>query len=92
MEVEEGEDGASVKKGKGKKKSAGWKGKVKGSKGGLVAAGEKEMTVEVSDSRVVALAFKVVWDDQRGWMTFVRVYSGKSRRVLLDSSRPSLRS
>jgi len=92
MEVEEGEEGAGSKKGKGKKKSVGWKGKVKGSKGGLVAVGEKEMTVEVSDPRVVALAFKVVWDDQRGWMTFVRVYSGESRRVFLRLPRPAFRS
>lgn len=73
MEVAEGEEG----KGGKKKKVPGWKGKIRGSKA-LISAGERELTVEVTDPRVVALAFKVVWDDQRGWMTFVRVYSGWS--------------
>jgi translation elongation factor EF-G len=67
--------GGAAKKGA---KKGGWKGKAK--KGGAVAMneGEQEKTVEVDDSRVCALAFKVVWDDQKGWMTFVRVYSGSS--------------
>lgn len=71
-------------KGKGGKKkgSPGWKNKIKGSKG-LVNLKEREMEVEVGDRRLVALAFKVVWDEMRGWMTFVRVYSGSSLAFLL---------
>ncbi|KAG6856341.1 hypothetical protein H0H87_005459 [Tephrocybe sp. NHM501043] len=35
------------------------------------------------------LAWKVAWDKKRGWMTFVRVYSGKVTRqsVVLNTSR-----
>jgi elongation factor G len=68
-----------VPAGKGGRKKAppSWKGKTKGSKTQIAAAEvEKALPVLVEDKRCVALAFKVVWDDQRGWMTFVRVYSG----------------
>lgn len=34
-------------------------------------------TVPPNDSRTQLLAWKVGWDKQRGWMTFVRVYSGE---------------
>ncbi|THH14890.1 hypothetical protein EW146_g5504 [Bondarzewia mesenterica] len=40
-------------------------------------------------SPVRALAWKVAWDKKKGWMTFVRVYSGTMTRqsVLMNSSR-----
>lgn len=67
----------------GKKKAPIWKGKTKGNKTQLAAYEmDKSLPVEVKDKRCVALAFKVVWDDQRGWMTFVRVYSGTSLFLL----------
>ncbi|KAF8914008.1 P-loop containing nucleoside triphosphate hydrolase protein [Gymnopilus junonius] len=41
------------------------------------------------NSPVQLLAWKVNWDDKRGWMTFVRVYSGKLTRqtVLINTNR-----
>ena len=33
---------------------------------------------EYSDAPVRFLAWKVAWDKRRGWMTFIRVYSGES--------------
>jgi elongation factor G len=38
-----------------------------------------EHPVQQNNSPVRLLAWKVSWDDKRGWMTFVRVYSGKIR-------------
>lgn len=70
----ESDEGASGKK--TKKGGAGWKGKTRGNKALAVNKDKIETSVAVSDPRVVALAFKVVWDEMRGWMTFVRVYSG----------------
>ena len=35
-----------------------------------------EAGIDISTANVQALAWKVVWDKRRGWMTFVRVYSG----------------
>ncbi|KAG5648960.1 hypothetical protein DXG03_000309 [Asterophora parasitica] len=42
-----------------------------------------------ANSPVRLLAWKVTWDKKRGWMTFVRVYSGKLTRhsVLFNTSR-----
>lgn len=72
------EPSAPTGKGGRKKAAPGWKGKTKGNKTQIAAAEvEKAMPIVIEDKRCVALAFKVVWDDQRGWMTFVRVYSGK---------------
>ncbi|KAF5387967.1 hypothetical protein D9615_000508 [Tricholomella constricta] len=44
---------------------------------------------QASNSPVRLLAWKVTWDKKRGWMTFVRVYSGKLTRhsVVFNSSR-----
>jgi elongation factor G len=36
-----------------------------------------EHAIQQSNSHVRLLAWKVNWDYKRGWMTFVRVYSGK---------------
>lgn len=79
----EGDEKGKGKKGRGKKLR-----KVKAKAGKAmteVVLGEDETMVEVTDDRVVALAFKVVWDDQKGWMTFVRVYSGQSRYSIVSS-------
>ncbi|KAI0307286.1 translation elongation factor 2 [Multifurca ochricompacta] len=45
--------------------------------------------VGASQTLVQLLAWKVSWDKRRGWMTFVRVYSGTLSRqsVLFNSSR-----
>lgn len=40
---------------------------------------------QTTNSPLKMLAWKVTWDEKRGWMTFVRVYSGK----LLSSSKVS---
>ncbi|KAF9476501.1 P-loop containing nucleoside triphosphate hydrolase protein [Pholiota conissans] len=42
-----------------------------------------------NNTPVRLLAWKVNWDDRRGWMTFVRVYSGKLTRqtALLNTNR-----
>ncbi|KAH9482567.1 Ribosome-releasing factor 2, mitochondrial [Psilocybe cubensis] len=42
-----------------------------------------------SNTPVQLLAWKVNWDDKRGWMTFVRVYAGKLTRqtLLLNTNR-----
>ncbi|KAG6831137.1 hypothetical protein H0H92_012562 [Tricholoma furcatifolium] len=44
---------------------------------------------QVNNAPVRMLAWKVSWDKKRGWMTFVRVYSGKvtKQSVVLNSSR-----
>ncbi|KAF8076509.1 P-loop containing nucleoside triphosphate hydrolase protein [Lyophyllum atratum] len=44
---------------------------------------------QASNSPVRLLAWKVAWDKKRGWMTFVRVYSGKLTRhsVVFNTSR-----
>ncbi|KAI0052999.1 translation elongation factor 2 [Auriscalpium vulgare] len=46
-------------------------------------------TAQTSKSPVRALAWKVAWDKKKGWMTFVRVYSGTVTRqsVLMNSTR-----
>ncbi|KAI9512229.1 translation elongation factor 2 [Russula earlei] len=58
--------------------------------GGLLAS-PLDVSHEASTSRnsVRLLAWKVSWDKRRGWMTFVRVYSGTLSRqsVLFNSSR-----
>lgn len=36
------------------------------------------LQVESPGASVRLLAWKVAWDKRRGWMTFIRVYSGKS--------------
>ena len=50
---------------------------------GELLASPQDVTLEVGTSRsqtpVQLLAWKVSWDKRRGWMTFVRVYSGLSR-------------
>ncbi|KAF8974455.1 P-loop containing nucleoside triphosphate hydrolase protein [Flammula alnicola] len=45
--------------------------------------------VQRNNTPVRLLAWKVNWDDKRGWMTFVRVYSGKLTRqsTLLNTNR-----
>ncbi|KAF9534209.1 P-loop containing nucleoside triphosphate hydrolase protein [Crepidotus variabilis] len=42
-----------------------------------------------SNAPLKMLAWKVTWDERRGWMTFVRVYSGKltQQSTLLNTSR-----
>ncbi|KAG6854832.1 hypothetical protein C0991_012022 [Blastosporella zonata] len=44
---------------------------------------------QIVNSSVRMLAWKVAWDKKRGWMTFVRVYSGKVTRqsVVLNTSQ-----
>ncbi|KAG5725002.1 hypothetical protein E4T56_gene12469 [Termitomyces sp. T112] len=44
---------------------------------------------QVANAPVRMLAWKVAWDKKRGWMTFVRVYSGKVTRqsVVLNTNR-----
>ncbi|EIN10425.1 P-loop containing nucleoside triphosphate hydrolase protein [Punctularia strigosozonata HHB-11173 SS5] len=44
---------------------------------------------QTNNAPVRALAWKVVWDKRKGWMTFIRVYSGtlKGQSVLLNTSR-----
>ena len=45
--------------------------------GALLANPSDVQSVEVTQSgQVQLLAWKVTWDKRRGWMTFVRVYSG----------------
>lgn len=36
----------------------------------------KPLVARVNDAPLVMLAWKVGWDERKGWMTFVRVYSG----------------
>ncbi|KAG5639259.1 hypothetical protein H0H81_004920 [Sphagnurus paluster] len=45
--------------------------------------------VQAANSPVRLLAWKVTWDKKRGWMTFVRVYSGKLTKhsLVFNSSR-----
>ncbi|KAI0269109.1 translation elongation factor 2 [Gloeopeniophorella convolvens] len=45
--------------------------------------------MHISVPSVRLLAWKVSWDKKRGWMTFVRVYSGKltQQSVLINSTR-----
>ncbi|CED85247.1 Mitochondrial elongation factor [Phaffia rhodozyma] len=87
----ETKSGKAVKK----KGAPGWKNKIRGNKTALINPEKRELFVEVGDKRVVALAFKVVWDDMRGWMTFVRVYSGTLTKEALfnttvdEPERPS---
>ena len=46
--------------------------------GALTEAGSaRDQVITVSaEAELQALAWKVMWDNQRGWMTFVRIYSG----------------
>jgi elongation factor G len=37
----------------------------------------------IASNELQALAWKVTWDKRRGWLTFVRVYSGKLRDSLV---------
>ncbi|KAF8639638.1 hypothetical protein AX17_000903 [Amanita inopinata Kibby_2008] len=41
------------------------------------------------NARLMMLAWKVIWDNKRGWMTFVRIYSGKLSRqsTILNTNR-----
>ncbi|KAI9184565.1 Ribosome-releasing factor 2, mitochondrial [Blastocladiella emersonii ATCC 22665] len=41
-----------------------------------VAGTDREVMVRLEDQPLCALAFKVVYDSKRGYMTYVRVYSG----------------
>ncbi|KAH9045537.1 translation elongation factor 2 [Lactarius pseudohatsudake] len=60
---------------------------------GELLASPQDVSLEAGTSRsqtpVQLLAWKVSWDKRRGWMTFVRVYSGTLSRqsVLFNSSR-----
>ncbi|KAH9077309.1 translation elongation factor 2 [Lactarius deliciosus] len=60
---------------------------------GELLASPQDVLLEAGTSRsqtpVQLLAWKVSWDKRRGWMTFVRVYSGTLSRqsVLFNSSR-----
>lgn len=49
----------------------------------------KELTVRLQDQHLCAYAFKVVFDHQRGYLTYVRVYSGRlaQREKIYNSSR-----
>ena len=46
---------------------------------GELLASPKDVSIDLSsaDKPLVMLAWKVAWDKRKGWMTFVRVYSGK---------------
>ncbi len=47
--------------------------------GALTGAGSAQRRVtSLAEAELQALAWKVTWDNQRGWMTFVRIYSGKN--------------
>ncbi|KAH9943497.1 P-loop containing nucleoside triphosphate hydrolase protein [Epithele typhae] len=50
---------------------------------------EKNNKISSSNAPLRALAWKVGWDQRKGWMTFVRVYSGvlKAHSGVLNSSR-----
>ncbi|KAI9219685.1 P-loop containing nucleoside triphosphate hydrolase protein [Blastocladiella britannica] len=52
------------------------------------ARGGKEVAVRVEDQHLCALAFKVVFDAKRGYLTYVRVYSGVllAKHTLLNTS------
>ncbi|KAJ3200810.1 Ribosome-releasing factor 2, mitochondrial, partial [Dinochytrium kinnereticum] len=53
--------------------------------------GAKEVVVGVEEQKTCALAFKVIHDDKRGALVFVRVYSGviEGKALLYNSSRQS---
>jgi elongation factor G len=46
---------------------------------GELLASPKDVSIDLSpaDKPLLMLAWKVAWDKRKGWMTFVRVYSGK---------------
>ncbi|KAJ3165495.1 Ribosome-releasing factor 2, mitochondrial, partial [Irineochytrium annulatum] len=54
-----------------------------------VALRREDVPVKVTDSRTVALAFKVIHDEKRGALVFVRVYSGRvdARASLYNATR-----
>ncbi|KAF8339175.1 P-loop containing nucleoside triphosphate hydrolase protein [Cantharellus anzutake] len=49
---------------------------------------QQPVTPSLSEVELQALAWKVAWDSQRGWMTFVRIYSGTLTRqtILFNTS------
>jgi elongation factor G len=51
--------------------------------GYLLASPNDVSLVPRDDGFVQMLAWKVSWDSKRGWMTFVRVYSGKCLRFII---------
>ena len=46
---------------------------------GELLASPRDVSVDLSlaDKPLLMLAWKVTWDKRKGWMTFVRIYSGK---------------
>jgi elongation factor G len=46
---------------------------------GELLASPKDVSIDLqpADKPLLMLAWKVAWDKRKGWMTFVRVYSGK---------------
>ena len=46
---------------------------------GELLASPKDVSIDLSpkDKPLLMLAWKVAWDKRKGWMTFVRIYSGK---------------
>lgn len=49
---------------------------------GALLASPKDVAIDLSPTNkpLLMLAWKVAWDKRKGWMTFVRVYSGKGAR------------
>lgn len=49
---------------------------------GELLASPKDVSIDLSppDKPLLILAWKVAWDKRKGWMTFVRIYSGKQNR------------
>ncbi|ORZ31150.1 P-loop containing nucleoside triphosphate hydrolase protein [Catenaria anguillulae PL171] len=54
----------------------------------IAKEGGKEVMVRMEDQKMCALAFKVVFDGKRGYMTYVRVYSGTlhNKQQVLNTS------
>ncbi|KAI8855315.1 P-loop containing nucleoside triphosphate hydrolase protein [Chytridium lagenaria] len=52
---------------------------------------ERDLSIDVGEQKTCALAFKVVHDDKRGALVFVRVYSGaiEGKALLYNSTRQS---
>ena len=50
---------------------------------GELLASPKDVSIDLSsaDKPLLMLAWKVAWDKRKGWMTFVRVYSGKENSL-----------
>ena len=58
---------------------------------GELLASPKDVSIDLSpvDKPLLMLAWKVAWDKRKGWMTFVRIYSGKDKRCTLCLWRPN---